>query len=127
MKVGEDQEEKMFDKAALKEFLEPVAQWTEQHNIPNNRIIAEEFGINRMVGGADQYVKDLIDIFDDYGWHWAFYAFREDTWEGMDFELGSQPVKGAYWKAKEEGKLPDRKDIEVDNSIWDALKKGLNK
>ncbi|MGE8002413.1 glycoside hydrolase family 5 protein [Lysinibacillus sp. NPDC093216] len=127
VKVGENQAEKMFDKAALKDFLKPVVQWTEQHNIPNNRIIAEEFGINRMVGGADQYVKDLIDIFDDYGWHWAFYAFREDTWEGMDFELGSQPVKWAYWKAKEDGELPDRKDIEVDNSIWDALKKGLNK
>lgn len=127
VKVGENQAEKMFDKAALKDFLKPVVQWTEQHNIPNNRIIAEEFGINRMVGGADQYVKDLIDIFEDYGWHWAFYAFREDTWEGMDFELGSQPVKWPYWKAKEDGELPDRKDIEVDNSIWDALKKGLNK
>lgn len=45
----------------------------------------------------------------------------------MDFELGSQPVKWPYWKAKEDGELPDRKDIEVDNSIWDALKKGLNK
>ncbi|ODV57650.1 glycosyl hydrolase family 5 [Lysinibacillus fusiformis] len=127
VKVGNDQKEKIFDKTSLKDFLEPVAEWAEKHNIPNNRIIAEEFGINRMVDGADQYIKDLIDIFNDYGWHWAFYAFREDTWNGMDFELGNKPVKEAYWDAQANGELPDRKAIEVDNSIWDALKKDLNK
>ncbi|MBD8520260.1 cellulase family glycosylhydrolase [Lysinibacillus fusiformis] len=127
VKVGNDQNEKIFDKTSLKDFLEPVADWAEKHNIPNNRIIAEEFGINRMVDGADQYIKDLIDIFNDYGWHWAFYAFREDTWDGMDFELGNKPVKEAYWDAQANGELPDRKAIEVDNSIWDALKKDLNK
>ncbi|WP_291760576.1 glycoside hydrolase family 5 protein [Lysinibacillus sp. UBA5990] len=127
VKVGNDQKEKIFDKTSLKDFLEPVAEWAEKHNIPNNRIIAEEFGINRMVDGADQYIKDLIDIFNDYGWHWAFYAFREDTWNGMDFELGNKPVKEAYWDAQANGELPDRKAIEVDNSIWDVLKKDLNK
>ncbi|MCR8851844.1 glycoside hydrolase family 5 protein [Lysinibacillus fusiformis] len=127
VKVGNDQKEKIFDKTSLKDFLEPVAEWAEKHNIPNNRIIAEEFGINRMVDGADQYIKDLIDIFNDYGWHWAFYAFREDTWDGMDFELGNKPVKEAYWDAQANGELPDRKAIEVDNSIWDVLKKDLNK
>ncbi len=127
VKVGNDQNEKMFDKTSLKDFLEPVAKWAEKHNISNNRIIAEEFGINRMVDGADQYMKDLIEIFNDYGWHWAFYAFREDTWDGMDFELGNKPVKEAYWDAQANGELPDRKAIEVDNSIWDVLKKDLNK
>lgn len=127
VKVGNDQKEKIFDKTSLKDFLEHVAEWAEKHNIPNNRIIAEEFGINRMVDGADQYIKDLIDIFNDYGWHWAFYAFREDTWDGMDFELGNKPVKEAYWDAQANGELPDRKAIEVDNSIWDVLKKDLNK
>lgn len=127
VKVGDDQNEKMFDKTSLKDFLEPVAKWAEKHNISNNRIIAEEFGINRMVDGADQYMRDLIDIFNDYGWHWAFYAFREVTWDGMDFELGNKPVKEAYWDAQANGELPDRKAIEVDNSIWDVLKKDLNK
>lgn len=108
VKVGNDQNEKMFDKTSLKDFLDPLVEWAEKHNIPNNRIIAEEFGINRMVDGADQYIKDLIDIFNDYDWHWAFYAFREDTWDGMDFELGNKPVKEAYWNAQANGELPNR-------------------
>lgn len=84
--------------------------------------MAEEFGINRMVAGADQYIKDLMDIFNDYGCHWAFYAFREDTWDGIDFELGNKPVGEAYWNAKANGELPYRQAIEVDNSIWEVLK-----
>ncbi|WP_249435697.1 cellulase family glycosylhydrolase [Paenibacillus sp. Marseille-Q4541] len=127
VKVGENQTEKTFDKAALKQFLEPVAKWAKENDIPANRIIAEEFGINRMVKGADQYLSDLISIFDEYGWHWAFYAFREDTWEGMDYQLGVDPPKWKYWEALEEGKLPNREDIEVDNPIWDALEAGLKK
>ncbi|MGN4125886.1 glycoside hydrolase family 5 protein [Lysinibacillus sphaericus] len=126
VKVGENLEEKLFDKAALKEFLAPIEQWADKHNIPSNRIIAEEFGINRMVQGADQYITDLIEIFDEYGWHWAFYAFREDTWEGMDYELGNKTVKWKYWDSLEKGELPNREEIAVDNSIWNALKNGLS-
>lgn len=127
VKVGEQQTEKMFNKEALKDFLQPVDQWAKDHNIPANRIIAEEFGINRMVKGADQYLSDLISIFDEYGWHWAFYAFREDTWEGMDYQLGDQPPKWKYWEALEKGELPNREQVEVDNPLWGALKNGLEK
>ncbi|MFF2589884.1 glycoside hydrolase family 5 protein [Peribacillus butanolivorans] len=127
VKVGEEQTEKMFNKEALQQFLEPIEKWAEEHNIPANRIIAEEFGINRMVKGSDQYLSDLISIFDEYGWHWAFYAFREDTWEGMDYELGDQPPKWKYWEALENGKRPNREDIQVDNQIWNTLKQELKK
>lgn len=127
VKVGEKQTEKMFNKEALKDFLHPVDQWAKDNNIPANRIIAEEFGINRMVKGADQYLSDLISIFDEYGWHWAFYAFREDTWAGMDYQLGNQPPKWKYWEAIENGELPKREEIEVANPLWDTLKSGLEK
>ncbi len=49
------------------------------------------------------------------GWHKSFYAFREDTWTGMNYELGTEKIK---WD--EEGK-PMRQD----NSIWDVIKKDL--
>ncbi|MNC68704.1 hypothetical protein D3C75_1193340 [compost metagenome] len=35
--------------------------------------------------------------------HWAFYAFREDGWDGMDYELGDKPLPGSYWQAVEKG------------------------
>lgn len=33
--------------------------------------------------------------------HWAFYSFREDSWDGMDYELGSAKVPWRYWQAIE--------------------------
>ena len=57
--------------------------------------------------------KDLISIFNQKGWHKSFYAFREDTWTGMNYELGTEKIK---WD--KEGK-PMRQD----NSLWDVIKK----
>jgi hypothetical protein len=34
-------------------------------------------------------------------------VFREDTWDAMDYELGSGPPGGAYWKAVEAGENPE--------------------
>lgn len=30
--------------------------------------------------------------------HWAFYSFREDRWDAMDFELGKSKVPSSYWQ-----------------------------
>mgnify|MGYP001189011861 CR=1 FL=1 len=123
VKVGNDEKEMKFDRTALKQFMEPVAKWATEHHIPADRIIASEFGTNRMVKGADQYMTDLISIFNEYGWHWSFYAFREDTWDGMDYEFGSEKLSWKYWDArdKEEAFIPETSD----NPIWNAIKKGL--
>ncbi|WP_375163041.1 glycoside hydrolase family 5 protein [Paenibacillus sp. SC116] len=125
VKVGENKEEKEFNRESLKQFLDPVAKWAAEHQIPANRIIAAEFGINRMVSGADQYLADLISIFDEYGWHWSFYAFREDTWEGMDYELGTDKPHWKYWEAQEKGEPYVYGND--DSPIWDVLKQELNK
>lgn len=125
VKVGNDQTEKEFNRQALKQFVEPVAKWASDHDVPANRIIASEFGTNRMVQCADRYMADLISIFNEYGWHWAFYAFREDTWDGMDYELGSEKPNWKYWDAIEKGALPARS--KADNPIWNEIKGSLTK
>jgi len=58
-------------------------------------------------------MQDIISIFNQKGWHKSFYAFREDTWTGRNYELGTEKIK---WD--EEGK-PMRQD----NSLWDVIKK----
>ena len=60
-----------------------------------------------MSHGLDQYFQDLISIFGQEGWHYAFYAFREDTWDGMDYELGKFKLPASYWQALENGKKPE--------------------
>ena len=62
-----------------------------------------------------KYMQDLISIFNQKGWHKSFYAFREDTWTGMNYELGTEKIK---WD--EEGK-----PMCQDNSLWDVIKKDL--
>lgn len=84
-------------KEGLSNFLKPINRWSEKHQIPSNRIWVGEFGCNRHINGVEEYLQDLISIFNEYQWHWSFYAYREDTWEGMDYELGTARVFYKYW------------------------------
>jgi hypothetical protein len=44
------------------------------------------------------YLTDVLDAVDARGAHWAFYAFREDEWDGMDYELpASFASRRFYW------------------------------
>src|SRR5437773_7922896 len=85
----------------LEKMLSPVVEWQKAHGIKSNRIFVGEFGCNRMVGGAANYLSDLIKIFNRNNWHWAFFAFRQDLWDGMDYEVGTRPPGAAYWQAIE--------------------------
>ena len=48
----------------------------------------------------------MLFIFNEQKWRFAVYAFREDMWGGMDYELGTKKLSWNYWKAIEEGKEP---------------------
>ena len=47
-----------------------------------------EFGICREVQGAQQYLKDLIEIFRHFEWSWLLFSFRDEEWDALDYELG---------------------------------------
>jgi len=109
----------------LIQTISPVNQWAEKHNISKNRIIAEEFGCDRRVKGAKEYLGDLITIFNKNGWHWAFYAFRSSDWNGLDYELGTRNMGQKYWEEREKG-VPHEKLINRHtNPLWDVLRKDL--
>lgn len=114
-----------WDKAALVEFLNPVSQWQKQHSVPSSQILVGEFGCNRVNKGAEAYFADLIEIFNSHNWHWAFYSFREDCWDGMDYELGSGKLDQQYWDLAENGKNLD--EFRVDNPLFSAIKAHLTK
>ena len=50
------------------------------------------------------YLTDVIDAVEARGGHWAFYSFREDEWEGMDYELPNSVTPGRFYYLSEEGK-----------------------
>jgi hypothetical protein len=95
---------KYWNKRALKSCMAPVARFQARHHIPSRCIFVGEFGGYRRQKGLPWYFTDLCAIFAENGWHSAFYAFRDDDWDGMDYELGDRRLPWEYWKAKERGK-----------------------
>lgn len=58
-----------FPRSVVREFLAPVARRQEAHGIPSTRIFVGEFGVRRRHQGAEAYLSDLIDAFEERGWH----------------------------------------------------------
>jgi hypothetical protein len=118
---------KYWDQKTLKDYMETVAGFQREYNIPSTRILVGEFGCHRQHKDLVRYFKDLLEIFVSHGWHFAFYAFREDTWDGMDYELGDGRLHESYWQEVEKGKIPrpDRSGNHPQFSVLlDAYKSG---
>ncbi len=102
--------------------LQPVVEWTHRNNIPAWRIMAEELGCDRRVSGAKDYLEDIVGVFNEARWHWAFYSFRASDWDGLDYELGTEKLGWKYWQEREKG--IDHEDLikRHDNPLWDVFK-----
>ncbi|MGB9687412.1 glycoside hydrolase family 5 protein, partial [Thermogutta sp.] len=76
---------KWYDRDTLRKVLEPVRRFQEGNGV---HIYIGEFSAIRWAPGdsAYQYLKDCIDSFEEYGWDWAYHAFRE--WDGWSVEHG---------------------------------------
>ena len=97
-----------WERDALARVMGPVGEWAARHGVPTNRIVAAEFGCDRGAPGAREYLEDVVTTLNDRGWHWAFYSFREDSWDRMDYEVGTGPLGWKYWQAVERGENPPR-------------------
>ncbi len=97
---------KQWDKSALKDYMSSVISFQKRYKIASNRILVGEFGGYRNIPGLEKYFADLIDIFHEEHWHFAFYAFREDVWDGMDYELGTEKLPWSYWVDQANGIKP---------------------
>ncbi len=88
---------KMCDKEALRKYLQPVRDFQLAYNV---HIYIGEFSAVRWAPGdsAFNYLKDCIEIFEEYGWDWSYHAYRE--WNGWSVEYG--PDKNDNQPAKEE-------------------------
>ena len=71
----------------------------------------------------EEYLSDLVAIFNEHRWHWAFYSYRSPDWDGMDYELGVEKLGWKYWEAREQGKGHEQLIRRRDNPLWDVLKK----
>ncbi len=83
----------------VSEYLAEPVKWAKSHGVPLNRLVAGEFGCMRRLAGCKTYLDDVLTALDSNKLHWAFYSFREDSWDGMDYELGAGKVHWKYWEA----------------------------
>ena len=129
--VDSAQSDRTFDRASIDAFFDPVREWARRNGIPASRIFVGEFGCDRRAAGAGRFLADLLRVFSREGWHWAFYAYREDSWPQMDYELGTERPGQAYWAAVEDSALPERYSEIYGprgaNPLWTLLKGELER
>jgi hypothetical protein len=80
---------KEWNKKTLRRVLSPVRDFQLKYNLP---IFVGEFSAVRWAPGDStyRYIKDCIELFEEYGWDWIYHAFRE--WDGWSVEhVGDVP------------------------------------
>ncbi|MCL5099363.1 MAG: glycoside hydrolase family 5 protein [Candidatus Omnitrophica bacterium] len=75
-----------WNKDQLRKVLQPVRDFQLAYNV---HIYAGEFSAIRWAPGAVDYLRDCIDLFEEYGWDWTYHAYRE--WDGWSVEHDSDP------------------------------------
>ena len=83
---------KYWDKAALRRVLQPVREWQRDYGA---QIYLGEFSAIRWAPGdsAANYLRDCIELFEEFGWDWSYHAFRE--WNGWSVEHGPDKADSA--------------------------------
>ena len=71
-----------WDKEMIRKHLKPVRDFQLRHNA---RIYVGEFSAVAWAPGAADYLRDCIEVFEEYGWEWTYDAFREG-WSGWSVE-----------------------------------------
>ena len=76
-----------WNKEMLRRKLEPVVAFSKRHGA---KIFVGEFSAIAWAEGADRYLRDCIELFDEYGWDWCYHAFNE--WRGWNVEFGGDSL-----------------------------------
>lgn len=72
-----------WDQERLRAELQPVRDFQLRYGA---RILVGEFSAAVWAKGADQWLRDVISIFNEYGWDWTYHAFRESQCWNLELE-----------------------------------------
>ena len=67
-------EDKKRDRDFIRRTLAPVRDFERRHGA---KIYVGEFSAATWATGAENYLRDCIAVFEEYGWDWTYHAFRE--------------------------------------------------
>lgn len=79
-----------WNKETMRKALAPAIEFQKKYQVP---ILVGEFSAIRWAPGAEKYLRDAIEIFEENGWDWVYHGFRE--YGGWDVERGADRNDGA--------------------------------
>lgn len=111
-----------WDAAAVAAHLGLAFDWAAAQGLPPTRVVVSEFGCMRRWPDCGAYLGDVLDAVTAEGGSWAFYAFREDGWEGMDYELPPDLPPGRFYWLTEgaRGRTAAERGADADHPATDA-------
>ena len=77
-----------WNREMLRAKLAPVIAFSKRHSA---KMFVGEFSAIAWAPGAERYLKDCIELFDEQGWDWCYHAFNE--WRGWNVEYGGESLK----------------------------------
>ena len=102
-----------WDKKQLEKSMMPAIEFQKKYNV---LIWVGEFSAARWADGANQYLSDLIDIFDKHGWGWAYFQYK--SWHGWD------PGYDSVYSTNEDAR---QHYVGRDTERWKLLRKAFAK
>ena len=80
-------ESRGWNKEMLRDRLAPVVAFAKRHDA---RIFVGEFSAIAWAEGADRWLRDCIELFDEQGWDWCYHALNE--WRGWNVEYAGDSL-----------------------------------
>lgn len=93
-----------WNREVLRAYMAAPFDWAAAKGVPVNRVVAGEFGCVRVWADCAAYLGDVLDVLSERKAHWAFYSFREDVWDAMDYEIPPAFPSGRFYYLQEQGK-----------------------
>ena len=99
--------ETSWSKDTIKTHIGTAFDWARSVGVPANRMVIGEFGCVRDWVDCEAYLTDVLDVATEHQTHWAFYAFRPDEWDAMDYELPIDYPAGQFYWLREDGRVDE--------------------
>jgi len=111
-----------WDRSVVASRVDAAFDWARAQGLPPGRVVAGEFGCMRRWEDCATYLTDVLDAVEARDGHWAFYAFREDGWDGMDYELPPAFPSGSFYWLTEQGKADE---LPRDGALMELLRERM--
>lgn len=102
---------KYWDKKTLEKSLSDLRSFQEKYNV---FVWIGEFSVIRWAPGGEQYLLDLVSIFNRYGWGWAYHSYKGYHGWNPDYDSVFSIDKPKDWQSHYVGEKSVR---------WETLKK----